>query len=599
MADTVDVGPILAVDVGNTRTKAVLLDAVEGRHRFVACADAATTLRPPFDDVSLGAREAIAGVESVSGRVLLASNGPLLPQRDNGSGVDCFVSTTSVGGPLRLLLVALSPASGVHTMLRESGGYDALTVETVLFDGEAGNVGGRNRVSRGERAQKRKKPRGEDMPAAPSGAVHTLVDRVLHALEASQPHAIVIAGGAADPETSGLLELGNALAKDVTSPRPSILLVASIREGELLRRVLDGKYEMRLLALGEGAIEVDRLLLWDEIRRFWRHGIVEGTPGYSLVRSWESEPVCHSAIGFGRVVRFLAKHHTAPTWGIDFGASYTRVFSANGNTSFAVSSVAGTGRGSINLLKSVWALRGRLPFELTGEEIEAVILNKWARPWTVPETREELRLDAALATQAAREAMDGVGAAVYFPAEPRPGLVVATGGLLAGGTSPAQMALAIMDALEPTGITELAVDTLSILPALGAVASSHPQAAAEALLSDGLTWLGTCIAGRGPARLGEKAVVLEIKRSGQRPTKIDIPCGGLKLIPLARQDTIELSIKPNSNLDFGWGRGRSGKISVRGGKLGLVVDARETPLVPVGAEGRWSRVREWLEGMGA
>ena len=62
---------LLAVDVGGANTRAVLFDVVEGEYRFLASGSAPSTAEAPFKDVSEGARNAIASLQTTTGRVLL------------------------------------------------------------------------------------------------------------------------------------------------------------------------------------------------------------------------------------------------------------------------------------------------------------------------------------------------------------------------------------------------------------------------------------------------------------------------------------------------------------------------------------------------
>ena len=65
----------------------------------------------------------------------------------------------------------------------------------------------------------------------------------------------------------------------------------------------------------------------------------------------------------------------------------------------------------------------------------------------------------------------------------------------------------MIDAYEPLGITELAVDSIFMMPHLGVFSTVHPEAAAEIFLRDCIIPLGTVIAPWGDARPG--APVLE------------------------------------------------------------------------------------------
>ena len=99
---------LLAVDIGAATTRAVLFDVVEGQYRFVASGHSPSTAEAPFKDVSEGVRNAIAHLQTVTGRNLLDVNrGLIAPSQSDGSGVDSFVATLSAGPTLKAVIVGL------------------------------------------------------------------------------------------------------------------------------------------------------------------------------------------------------------------------------------------------------------------------------------------------------------------------------------------------------------------------------------------------------------------------------------------------------------------------------------------------------------
>jgi len=99
---------LLAIDIGAANTRAVLFDVVEGEYRFVASGQAPSTAEAPFKDVSEGARNAIANLQTIIGRILLdASRNLIIPSQSNSSGVDTFVVTMSAGPTLKAVTVGL------------------------------------------------------------------------------------------------------------------------------------------------------------------------------------------------------------------------------------------------------------------------------------------------------------------------------------------------------------------------------------------------------------------------------------------------------------------------------------------------------------
>ncbi|MEM3503284.1 MAG: glutamate mutase L, partial [Nitrososphaeria archaeon] len=72
-ADIENLRLILATDVGSTTTKARLFKRMEnGEYRFISSGEAPTTVEKPFEDVTVGLRNAVREIEELSGYKLLA-----------------------------------------------------------------------------------------------------------------------------------------------------------------------------------------------------------------------------------------------------------------------------------------------------------------------------------------------------------------------------------------------------------------------------------------------------------------------------------------------------------------------------------------------
>ena len=83
-------------------------------------------------------------------------------------------------------------------------------------------------------------------------------------------------------------------------------------------------------------------------------------------------------------------------------------------------------------------------------------------------------------------------------------------------------------------------------------------------------------------------------------TRVDVKQGSLEVLPLPIGQTARVHLQPLHRFDVGMGApGRSGKLNVHGGALGLVIDARGRPLVlPDDAERRYELFKKWLWTLG-
>ena len=163
------------------------------------------------------------------------------------------------------------------------------------------------------------------------------------------------------------------------------------------------------------------------------------------------------------------------------------------------------------------------------------------RPTTVPQSLQELIIEQAIAREALRlsfiqhkefaVALKGVqtertisdafdqsesGATLVNMMELD--LLVGSGGVLSHAPRREQAARMLVDAFMPTGITQLAVDSIFMMPQLGVLANidkkdlkdNARKAAVEVFKKDCLIRLGTCIAPVGKSKPGKVILTLEL-----------------------------------------------------------------------------------------
>ena len=579
MTSQVEACSILAVDIGSCRTKAALFEVVEGRHRFVARSDVATTLYHPVEDVSVGVRQAIEKIEQICGRTLMGSSGPIIPEKSDGTGVDFFVTTTSVGGPLRLLVISTSAVSPLLNQLRGVTDLIAVDTEVLLLD----ELGGASEVRMGA------------------------LSKVLLRFD---PHAVFVVQQESDGASVG--QVGREIVEAISTmglEAVPIRFIGDLGGAESFAHGIRDILDFRVL-VSSGLSSNDGLLVIErELAELSQQRLTKEIPGYPLLISWQNTPVECSFFACGNSLRFLSSYYKTDVLAVDIGASSASLFKLTAEVGQAkLSYKYGVGRSGIGLLDGNagssdetptaqgLSIRRWLPVELTDEEVGNAILNKWARPWTIPETDEEMLFERAVGVECVQRLRSELGDQPhFFRCQDSLGMVIGSGGLLGRQKSPGRMALTLLDALEPAGVFTMAVDRDALLPQLGIAGRICSQAAAEVLLADAYLDLGTCIACVSSGRPGSKAATIEVKRGGGTE-KIEVASGEIRVIPLPLGKTAEVVVNPSRNFDFSWGKGKSGRLTVKGGALGLIIDTRGRPLIPSNS-GHLDETRRWLESI--
>ena len=130
---TEDIRSILATDCGSTTTKAILIEKRGAEYQLIVRGEAPTTVEAPVEDVTAGVINAITEVEELAGRKLLKEGVILKPQRGD-EGVDLYISTSSAGGGLQMMVAGV-----VRNLTAESAERAALGAGAIVMDVIASN----------------------------------------------------------------------------------------------------------------------------------------------------------------------------------------------------------------------------------------------------------------------------------------------------------------------------------------------------------------------------------------------------------------------------------------------------------------------------
>jgi hypothetical protein len=582
---------VLCVDFGTANTRALLFDVVEAGYRFVGYGEAPSTINAPYRDASEGLHHALETLQRITGRQVLDDHAHLIvPATSDGRGVDGFVATSSAGPAVRAVLVGLLPDVSLASARRIA----ASSYINVLDTFSLGDV------------------RGEDEQ----------IDAVI----AARPELLIIAGGSDGGATRALLKLVEtvSLACHLLPPgiHPRALFVGNTdlqtRMSELLGRVSAVHLAPNVQpALGREQLGPARA----ELGRTFEEIRLEQVGGFASVSQWAGGHIFPTAQAQGTYARFLSR---LPAWSrgvlsVDAGSASTSIAAAwNGDLRLNVQTNLGLGTGAAAALADtpIDQMTRWLPSAVSDDAFREFVLNKAAHPSSVPADPGELWLEMALARQVIRQAArrarpDWPAEAPAFRPEFLPwfSLIIGGGAVLGRAPRPGLAALVLLDALQPCGVTRLMIDPYHLQAALGAAAATHPLLAAQVHDSLPLLDLGTSVSLIGRARLGDPAVSVKLvpdaadgdgaNASQSAESQTDVPFGSLALLALAPGRTGKLSIRPRAGFNAGFGAGRGRTVTVQGGVLGVIIDARGRPVaLPRAAEQRQDLVKQWTWRMG-
>ena len=584
---------VLVTDCGSTTTKALLFERKEDRWHQTFRGEAPTTVEAPVADVTVGALNAFSEVEELSGRNILQEGLELpfiITEGDLTKGIDLYLSTSSAGGGLQMLVAGVVSTITTESAERAALGAGAIVMEAISADD------GRQDFER--------------------------IERIRHL----KPDIVLVTGGVDGGSTKHVVEMAETLV--AAAPRPRfgdtlklpVIYAGNAAAAEEVRQIL--AKIAQVVVVDNVRPQLEREVLGparEAIHEFFLSHVMSHSPGYGKLMSWSPVPIMPTPAAVGDIVQSYAQRTTQSVLCVDIGGATTDLFSVfpnrEGTSTFnrTVSANLGMSYSIANVLveAGISQIKRWLPFEFTDTELADRLRNKMIRPTSIPQTIEELWIEQAVCREALRLSLAhhrslAIGlegrrergiSDIFRQSSERYELVdlmkldivIGSGGVLSHAPSRMQAALMMIDGFGLEGITQLAVDSIFMMPHLGVFASVHPEAAYEVFENDCLVQLGCAVVPVFPSKLKRIERLAEIFLDGillgsincNEVTRFLTPSSGegsLKVVPLHR------------SIDIGAGAGQIHERRVVFGECGVIVDGRNRPLRPealgVGAQER-------------
>src|SRR6478735_6979537 len=367
---------IVATDCGSTTTKAILIEKVGDEYRQTYRGEAPTTVEAPFEDVTRGVLNAIAEIEELSKRKILDGDEIITPCRDAQTGVDIYISTSSAGGGLQMMVTGV-----VQNMTGESAQRAALGAGAIVIDVLASNDG--------------------RLP-------HEKIERI----RSMRPDMILMSGGTDGGAVTHVVEMAEYIAAAEPRPRFGVtyklpLIYAGNKDAQVqVKKILGDKTALEVTDNIRPVLEKEHLApARNKIHDLFLEHVMQQAPGYKKLIDMAGAPIMPTPAAVGLIMETIARREHLNLIGVDIGGATTDVFSvfdgtfnrtvsANLGMSYSISNVCAE-TGFPNILRWV-------PFEMDESALRNRVKNKMIRPTTIPQTLEALVFEQAVSREALR-----------------------------------------------------------------------------------------------------------------------------------------------------------------------------------------------------
>jgi uncharacterized protein (TIGR01319 family) len=600
--DITKINTILATDCGSTTSKARFFKKIGDEYRYVTSGEAPTTVEAPYEDVTLGVRNAVREIEELTGYKLLSPEGIISPSISENEGVDLYITTSSAGGGLQMQVAGI-----IRTMTAESAERAALGAGAIVMDVLA--------IDDGREAWEK-------------------IERIRFL----RPDMILLAGGVDGGSVSHIVELAQFIKAASPQHRlgsgfevPLVFAGNRMAKGHV-EDLLKEDFALQVVENIRPTLELENPEpARNAVHQLFMEHVMSHAPGYTNLMKWTPVPIMPTPAGEGAMFRSFAQANNTNLLGVGLGGATTNVYSHYA-TKFvrSVSANLGMSYSICNVMKESGMdhILRWIPFEISEADVRDRLRNKMIRPTTIPHTMKQLLIEHAVAREALRLGLGHhkliarplLGARRDQSMEDRMGSqtrtasyinmskmewVGGTGGLLSHAPRRVQSMLCLIDGFGVEGVTKLFQDSVFMIPHLGVLSTVYPEAALQIFEKDCLIRLGTCVAFSGilsEKDYGKKIASMTIKMPGGVVLEKDIEYGTIQRIELGEGENAEIegSVSSPFSLSSKTGNGRRFIEKVEGGVVGLIIDARGRPIdLPKDDNARRKKVREWYSALGA
>jgi len=587
---------ILVTDVGSTTTKARFFKRMENDEwRFVVAGESPTTVEAPFEDVTLGVRNAVREVEELTGHRILSADGTgMIEPYDGEKGVDLYCTTSSAGGGLQMMVAGV-----IKSMTAESANRAALGAGAIVMDIMAVDDG---------------RPDFEKIKR----------------IRSLRPDMILLAGGTDGGAVEHVMSIAELINAAEPKPRLGIgyelpLVYAGNKDlRPNITELMKKNFALDIVDNIRPVLEIENT---EPSRRaihelFMEH-VMSHAPGYNKLMKWTDVDIMPTPAGEGLAMQLIAKVYGRNVIGVGLGGATTNIYSVfDGRFVRSVSANLGMSYSISNVLKEAGMrnIMRWLPYAIDEEEVGARLTNKMIRPTTIPQTLEDLIVEHAVAREALRlglmhhksiaTRLKGIQiqrtiadmfhqevAETYIDMM-KIDIVAGTGGLLSHAPRRVQSLWILNDAFQTEGLTWLFQDSVFMMPHLGVLSTVCPDASWQIFDKDCLVRLGTIIAPRGTATDGTDVMSVKIEMTDGTTREEKLKMWDVMRIPLAEGTEAKVTVEPTNKFDMGMGPGKPFEGKAMGGKAGLILDARGRPLnIPEDLSKRKELLVKWFKAV--
>ncbi len=573
MSELVELASVLGIKIDIHTTKLFLFDVVDGKFHLLATSEADTSFKPPYSDIREGFFKAIENLQQISGRILIDGDTNLIvPSQTDGSGVDQIAFTYGFLDQISIITAGLLEGVSISSLSNLINSTHIKHLDQISLN------------------DSRK------------------IDEILSSVMNNRPDIILLSGGTENGANKSVLRMMEIILFCIKHlPKERIPELVYAGNSSIATKIQEMTSSIANLSITENI----RPTLEDEnlvpaltfINELSSQMMVKKISGFEYLFNFtRSVPIPYNQ-ATGIMTRFLnklANEKNGNILVIDLSKEIILVAGSNNGTLHqnVVENSLFNHPDHFLTETNIREISKWLSINKEKEDVNDYVWGKSIRPNIIPNDKDELIIEISIIKNLIRKNYHFFKNKFSISTD-KWNQIVINGDSLSNFDNPNDIALILLDAIQPKGITNLFLDQHGILPVLGSIAGDNPILPIQILEGTSISLLAKVFSIESKVKIGTPILKIRLEFKDGTYLEEQIIKGSIVKLPISAGQIVKLFIQPLSNIDMDqFGNSIDKGLIIQGGLCGVIFDARGRPIqLQKNNSERYEQFQKWYRSM--
>lgn len=574
MSEAIDQASVLGIKMDSHITKLFLFDVVDGKFHLLATSEADSSHKPPYNDIREGFFKAIDYLQNITGRTLIDGEMNLIvPSQEDSSGVDQVAITFGFLDQVSIITAGLLDIISIESLTRTIGFTHLSHVDQIRLN------------------DSRK------------------IEEILSSIVSKKPDMLMLAGGTengANKSVMRMLEVILFCIKLLPPEKlPELIYAGNSSIADKVQELINPIKQVTIADNIRPTLDEENLSpALQTINELNVNLLKKKLKGFEFLNNFSKSTPIPSTQSLGIMTTFLSKLSTENNSNllvIDFNKeliTFSGVQQNKLNLNVCKNTLYADPTWFFNDLHihniSQWMFANKLD-----EFISNYLGSKSIRPETIPEEIDEYSVEICMIKEIIRNQYENFKKISGIKSDQWNQIVI-NGDFLNKFENPSEIALILLDSIQPKGVANIFIDHHGILPVLGAISKDNPLLPVQILEGSNISLLAKVFSVQSKAKEGTPILKIRIEFKDGTFMEDQVIKGTITKLALATGQIVKLFFEPLENIDLNqFGKNAAKGVTIQSGLCGLIIDARGRPIqLPKNSPARVEKINSWRKSMG-